>query len=65
MLNYIWLGLVVLAVVIGGCTDSLKAVADKSFEVAIKKTSYALLAGLFADFVGVVASVIVCRLVFR
>lgn len=34
MLNYIWLGLVVLAVVIGGCTDHLKAVADKSFEMA-------------------------------
>ena len=34
MLNYIWLGLMVLAVVIGGCTDNLKAVADKSFEMA-------------------------------
>jgi len=32
--------------------------------VAIKRTRYALLAGLTADFVGVVASVIVCRLVF-
>jgi spore maturation protein SpmA len=34
MLNYIWLGLVVLAVIIGGFTDNLKAVADKSFEMA-------------------------------
>src|SRR5580765_2167291 len=34
MLNYIWLGLIVLAVIIGGCTDNLKAVADKSFEMA-------------------------------
>src|SRR5215813_12155824 len=34
MLNYIWLGLVVLAVIIGGCTGSLKAVAEKSFEMA-------------------------------
>jgi spore maturation protein SpmA len=34
MLNYIWLGLMVLAVIIGGCTDNLKAVADKSFENA-------------------------------
>jgi spore maturation protein SpmA len=34
MLNYIWLGLMVLAVIIGGCTDNLKAVADKSFEMA-------------------------------
>ena len=34
MLNYIWLGLLLLAVVIGGCTDHLKEVADKSFEMA-------------------------------
>lgn len=32
--------------------------------VAIKKTRYALLAGLTADLVGVIASIIVCRLVF-
>lgn len=34
MLNYIWLGLVVLAVIIGGLTGSLKNVADRSFEMA-------------------------------
>ena len=34
MLNYIWLALIILAVIIGGCTDSLKAVAEKSFEMA-------------------------------
>src|SRR5438132_13918674 len=34
MLNYIWLGLIVLAVIIGGCTDRLKEVADRSFEMA-------------------------------
>ena len=32
--------------------------------VGIKKTRYALLAGLTADLVGVVASIIICRLVF-
>ena len=32
--------------------------------VAIKKTRYALLAGLTADLVGVIASVIICRLMF-
>jgi len=32
--------------------------------VGIKKTRYAVVAGLTADLVGVVASVIVCRLVF-
>src|SRR5438477_7540820 len=34
MLNYIWLALVVLAVILGGCADRLKEVADKSFEMA-------------------------------
>src|SRR5438876_3730347 len=34
MLNYIWLGLIVLAVILGGCADRLKEVADKSFEMA-------------------------------
>jgi spore maturation protein SpmA len=34
MLNYIWLGLMVLAVIIGGCTGNLKALTDKSFEMA-------------------------------
>src|SRR5690242_19553952 len=34
MLNYIWLGLILLAVIIGGCTGNLKAVADRSFEMA-------------------------------
>lgn len=34
MLNYIWLGLLVAAVVIGGCTGSLKAVTDQSFAMA-------------------------------
>src|SRR5439155_2751489 len=32
--------------------------------VGVKKARYALLAGLTADFVGVVASVLICRLVF-
>jgi spore maturation protein SpmA len=34
MLNYIWLGLIVLAVIIGGCTGNLKAVTDRSLEMA-------------------------------
>ncbi|HVV01525.1 MAG TPA: nucleoside recognition domain-containing protein [Verrucomicrobiae bacterium] len=34
MLNYIWLGLIVSAVLIGGCTGHLKDLADKSFEMA-------------------------------
>lgn len=55
MLNYIWLGLVVAAVIIGGCTDNLKAVADKSFEMAeyaVMRTALPLV-GIMALWLGV------------
>jgi spore maturation protein SpmA len=55
MLNYIWLGLMVLAVVIGGLTDNLKAVADKSFEMAefaVMKTALPLV-GIMALWLGI------------
>ncbi|HWW00120.1 MAG TPA: nucleoside recognition domain-containing protein [Candidatus Acidoferrum sp.] len=55
MLNYIWLGLVVAAVIIGGCTDNLKAVADSSFEMAefaVMKTALPLV-GIMALWLGV------------
>lgn len=55
MLNYIWLGLVLLAVVIGGCTDHLKEVADKSFEMAefaVMKISLPLV-GIMALWLGI------------
>ena len=55
MLNYIWLGLIVLAVIIGGCTDHLKEVADKSFEMAefaVMKTSLPLI-GIMALWLGI------------
>jgi spore maturation protein SpmA len=55
MLNYIWLGLIVAAVIIGGCTDNLKAVADKSFEMAefaVMKTALPLV-GIMALWLGV------------
>ena len=55
MLNYIWLGLVLLAVIIGGCTDNLKAVADKSFEMAefaVMKTALPLV-GIMALWLGI------------
>jgi spore maturation protein SpmA len=55
MLNYIWLALVVLAVVIGGCTDNLKAVADKSFDmakVAVMDTALPLV-GIMAMWLGI------------
>ena len=55
MLNYIWLALIVLAVVIGGLTDNLKAVADKSFEMAefaVMKTALPLV-GIMALWLGV------------
>jgi spore maturation protein SpmA len=55
MLNYIWLGLVLLAVVVGGCTDHLKDVADKSFEMAefaVMKISLPLV-GIMALWLGI------------
>src|SRR3979411_2262791 len=54
MLNYIWLGLIVLAVIIGGCTDHLKEVAAKSFamaEFAVMKTALPLV-GIMALWLG-------------
>jgi len=54
MLNYIWLGLMVLAVLIGGFTDHLKEVADKSFEMAefaVMKTALPLV-GIMALWLG-------------
>src|SRR6266702_4336663 len=55
MLNYIWLGLIVAAVIIGGCTDNLKAVADKSLEMAefaVMKTALPLV-GIMALWLGI------------
>jgi spore maturation protein SpmA len=55
MLNYIWLGLMVLAVIIAGCTDNLPAVADQSFEMAqfaVMKTALPLV-GIMALWLGV------------
>ena len=34
MLNYIWLGLIVMGVIIGGCSGNMKAMADRSLEMA-------------------------------
>jgi len=55
MLNYIWLGLIVLAVIIGGCTGNLKAVADKSFDMAklaVVETAFPLI-GIMALWLGI------------
>lgn len=55
MLNYIWLALVVLAVVIGGLLGKLPEVAAKSFEmadVAVLKTAFSLI-GVMALWLGV------------
>jgi spore maturation protein SpmA len=55
MLNYIWLGLLLLAVVIGGLTGNLKAVADRSLEMArFAVLDIALpLAGIMALWLGI------------
>jgi len=55
MLNYIWLGLVLLAVVIGGCNDHLPEVTAKSFEMAeyaVVKTALPLV-GIMALWLGI------------
>ena len=55
MLNYIWLGLILAAVIIGGCTDRLKEVADQSFEMAefaVMKTALPLV-GIMALWLGI------------
>src|SRR5262249_7379103 len=55
MLNYIWLGLILSAIIIGGLTDHLKAVADKCFEnaeFAVMKTALPLL-GIMSLWLGV------------
>jgi spore maturation protein SpmA len=55
MLNYVWLGLMLLAVVIAGCTDRLQGMVDQSFEMAqyaVMKTALPL-AGIMALWLGV------------
>jgi spore maturation protein SpmA len=55
MLNYVWLGLIVCAVIIGGCDGRLKEVADKSFEMAefaVIKTAFPLI-GIMALWLGI------------
>ncbi|MBA2431271.1 MAG: nucleoside recognition protein, partial [Chthoniobacterales bacterium] len=54
MLNYIWLGLVLLAVIIGGWTDRLKDVTDGAFDGARTAVTIALgLIGIMALWLGV------------
>ena len=55
MLNYIWLGLVLGAVLIGGWNGQLKEVADKSFEMAdlaVVKIAFSLI-GVMALWLGI------------
>ena len=55
MLNYIWLGLVLCAVLIGGWNGQLKEVADKSFEMAnmaVVTISFSLI-GVMALWLGI------------
>lgn len=54
-----------MAGTIYGSTETTFYVVAVYFgSVAIRRTRHALAAGLFADFVGVIASVIICRLMF-
>jgi spore maturation protein SpmA len=52
------------ATIYGSTETTFYVLAVYFGSVAVKRTRYAVLAGLTADFVGVVASIIICRLVF-
>ena len=66
MLNYIWLGLVVLAVAIGGWTDKFKEVTDGAFDGAKTAVTIALgLIGIMALWLGVMRLAERCGLVQR
>ena len=52
------------ATIYGSTETTFYVLAVYFGSVAVKKTRYAVLAGLTADFVGVVASIVICRLVF-
>src|SRR5436190_3433241 len=54
MLNYIWLGLVVCAVLIGGIKGNLKDLSDKSFEMAGMAVTISIsLVGIMALWLGI------------
>ena len=66
MLNYIWLGLVILAVAIGGWTDKFKEVTDGAFDGAKTAVTIALgLIGIMALWLGVMRLAERCGLVQR
>jgi spore maturation protein SpmB len=52
------------ATIYGSTETTFYVLAVYFGSVAVKKTRYAVLAGLTADLVGVIASIIICRLVF-
>lgn len=55
-----------LASVIQGCTDTTLYVIGLYFgSIGIKKIRYSLFAGLFADLVGIIASIIVVNILFN
>ena len=55
-----------LASTIQGCTDTTIYVLALYFgSIKISKTRYALLVGLFADFIGIIASIIIVSLFFN
>ena len=66
MLNYIWLGLVILAVASGGWTDKVKEVTDGAFDRAKTAVTIALgLIGIMALWLGVMRLAERCGLVQR
>ena len=55
-----------LGSVIQGCTDTTFYVVSLYFaSIGIRKTKYTLKAALFADFIGITASIIIVNLLFK
>ncbi len=54
---------IMAAVIMGATETTLYTIAVYTASVGIKKTRFVLIASLIADFVGIVTSVIICRLI--
>ncbi len=53
------------AVIMGSTETTFYTIAVYTASIGIKKTRFVLIASLIADFVGIVISIIVCRLVYN
>ena len=54
----------IASVIMGSTETTLYTIAVYTSSIGIKKTKFTLIAALTADFVGIITSVIVCKLFF-